>query len=108
MLGKIAASSFIILFIQRRPQGLFALRGRVEALSAVSSYDSRPKTVRCTPAHLARRSLAGRRVVCWWRCSSLCLAPLPRPILVPLVGKFLCFGICALAMDLVWGYAGIL
>jgi urea transport system permease protein len=28
--------------------------------------------------------------------------------LVPLFGKFLCFGIVALAMDLVWGYAGIL
>jgi urea transport system permease protein len=28
--------------------------------------------------------------------------------LVPLLGKFLCFGIAALAMDLVWGYAGIL
>jgi urea transport system permease protein len=30
------------------------------------------------------------------------------PYLVPLLGKFLCFGIAALAMDLVWGYAGIL
>src|SRR5947207_5208218 len=28
--------------------------------------------------------------------------------LVSLFGKFLCFGIAALAMDLVWGYAGIL
>jgi urea transport system permease protein len=28
--------------------------------------------------------------------------------LIPLFGKFLCFGIAALAMDLVWGYAGIL
>jgi len=28
--------------------------------------------------------------------------------LVPLFGKFICFGIAALAMDLVWGYAGIL
>ena len=28
--------------------------------------------------------------------------------LVPLFGKFLCFGIAALAMDLVWGYAGLL
>ena len=28
--------------------------------------------------------------------------------LVPLFGKFLCFAIVALAMDLVWGYAGIL
>jgi urea transport system permease protein len=28
--------------------------------------------------------------------------------LVPLLGKFVCFGIAALAMDLLWGYAGIL
>ena len=35
--------------------------------------------------------------------------PLVAPdYLVPLLGKFLCFGIAALAMDLVWGYAGIL
>jgi urea transport system permease protein len=27
---------------------------------------------------------------------------------IPLLGKFLCFGIAALAMDLLWGYAGIL
>jgi urea transport system permease protein len=28
--------------------------------------------------------------------------------LVPLLGKFLCFGLAALAMDLIWGFAGIL
>ncbi len=28
--------------------------------------------------------------------------------MVPLVGKFLCYGMVALAMDLVWGFAGIL
>jgi urea transport system permease protein len=28
--------------------------------------------------------------------------------LIPLMGKFLCFGIAAIAMDLVWGYTGIL
>jgi urea transport system permease protein len=28
--------------------------------------------------------------------------------MIPLLGKFLCFGIAALAMDLLWGYAGIL
>jgi urea transport system permease protein len=27
---------------------------------------------------------------------------------IPLLGKFLCYGIVALAMDLLWGYAGIL
>jgi urea transport system permease protein len=31
VLGKIAVLTFIILFIQRRPQGLFAIKGRVEA-----------------------------------------------------------------------------
>ena len=31
VLGKIVVLVFIILFIQRRPQGLFALKGRVEA-----------------------------------------------------------------------------
>jgi urea transport system permease protein len=31
VLGKIAVLGIIILFIQRRPQGLFAVRGRVEA-----------------------------------------------------------------------------
>ncbi|HVV17777.1 MAG TPA: urea ABC transporter permease subunit UrtC [Polyangia bacterium] len=37
------------------------------------------------------------------------LVPLLAPdYLVPLLGKFLCFGIAALAMDLIWGYAGIL
>jgi urea transport system permease protein len=31
VLGKITMLVFIILFIQRRPQGLFAIKGRVEA-----------------------------------------------------------------------------
>jgi urea transport system permease protein len=31
VLGKIAVLGIIIIFIQRRPQGLFAIKGRVEA-----------------------------------------------------------------------------
>ena len=31
VLGKIAVLFFIIVFIQRRPEGLFAAKGRVEA-----------------------------------------------------------------------------
>jgi urea transport system permease protein len=35
--------------------------------------------------------------------------PLALPdYLIPLLGKFLCFGMAAMAMDLVWGYTGIL
>src|SRR6266852_7082222 len=36
------------------------------------------------------------------------LPPLLPAHLVPLFGKYLCYGMVALAMDLVWGYAGIL
>ncbi|MEP6654527.1 MAG: hypothetical protein ABJA82_14295, partial [Myxococcales bacterium] len=33
--------------------------------------------------------------------------PLAVPdYLIPLLGKFLCFGMAAMAMDLVWGYTG--
>jgi urea transport system permease protein len=35
----------------------------------------------------------------WWRLPDY---------LVPLLGKFACYGIVAMAMDLIWGYAGIL
>ncbi len=39
----------------------------------------------------------------------LAVVPAVAPAsLIPLLGKFLCFGIVALAMDLLWGYAGIL
>jgi urea transport system permease protein len=31
VLGKIVVLAFIILFIQRRPQGIFTLKGRIEA-----------------------------------------------------------------------------
>jgi len=35
--------------------------------------------------------------------------PLAIPdYLIPLLGKFLCFGMAAMAMDLIWGYTGIL
>lgn len=37
------------------------------------------------------------------------VSPLHLPdYLVPLIGKFLCYAILALSLDLVWGYAGIL
>jgi urea transport system permease protein len=39
----------------------------------------------------------------------LVIVPSQAPAyLIPLLGKFLCYGIMALAMDLLWGYAGIL
>ena len=110
VLGKIAVLVFIILFIQRRPQGMFALKGpggglnlRHPLLASVTDLHSPPRLDRVcvaallvrAAAHRQRRCPAARRCTCpttWCRCS----------------GKFLCFAIVALAMDLIWGYAGIL
>lgn len=44
-------------------------------------------------------------------CAVLLLGVLPLTLpdyLVPLLGKFLCFAICAIAIDLIWGFTGIL
>ena len=32
----------------------------------------------------------------------------PQRLAVALLGKIMCYAICALAMDLIWGYTGIL
>lgn len=73
-------------------------------------------------APLFRRPLHTRGQ--WWALAVLAVAalgvvpglnalpadsPLHLPdFLIPLFGKFLCYAIVALAMDLIWGYAGIL
>ncbi len=63
------------------------------------------------PAWAADHRLRGR---CWRCCPSLNLAfPAGHPLhvssyMVALVGKFMCYAMAALALDLVWGYTGIL
>ena len=67
-------------------------------------------------------ALAGAASSSWrcscWRSASLCrccnllpadlAASTCRPIVVALFGKYLCYAMLALAIDLVWGYCGIL
>ena len=75
-----------------------------------------PKTA--APAAAERKSSAGRprftfsRTLVGGVAAALLLTfvlPFQLPAyLVPILGKFICYGIVALAMDLVWGYAGIL
>ncbi len=98
VLGKIAVLVFIILFIQRRPQGLFAHQGARGGMSAIA-----------TPPRDALAAAAGSLLARGGRCSSpVGACPLGRAAdyLVPLFGKFLCFGIAALAMDLRLGLRG--
>ena len=106
VLAKIAMLVLIILFIQKRPQGLFALKGRGASTDAPSHRALRP------PADGSRSR--PRR---WWSsCSSRSLNRLvPADSAfhvsaygVTLAGKIMCYIIVAVAMDLVWGYAGIL
>ena len=112
VLGKVVVLALIILFIQRRPRGLFALKGRAR---------SRPDA----QCRSATRLLLGR-LLGWlafavarrwssliWSCrcstASRRTSPLHLPnYLIPLLGKYVCFALLALSLDLVWGYAGIL
>jgi len=87
VIAKIAVLVFIIFFIQRRPQGLFALKaGR-------SNHEAR-----------LPRSLRRRRV----RRLPLLNLVVPRTpavplgVLVTLIGKIMCYAIAAVALDLVW------
>ena len=69
-------------------------------------------TPRSHRPHVTHRAGARRRRWCW-RVLNLC-APTHRLALhvptyaVALAGKYLCFAMLALAVDLVWGFAGIL
>ena len=70
-------------------------------------------------AGLPQRAQLERRVRrrWWWWCVLVPVLNLVVPAgsafhmsdyAVQLVGKIMCYAICALAMDLIWGYTGIL
>ena len=103
VLAKIAVLVFIIVFIQKRPQGMFALKGRAVGIMIA--------LVRARGVDRPRR--AARR----WSSSCFPVLNLVVPagnpfhvsaFCVTLGGKIMCYMIVAVAMDLVWGYAGIL
>ena len=79
---------------------------------------------RATPANLPQPTplLAGRARIAWLAALVILCAVVPllnlvvpagsvfhiSDFMVALVGKIMCYAICALAMDLIWGYTGIL
>ena len=109
VMAKITILALIVLFVQKRPQGLFAPRGASnEARRAGSGLALR------RPLYSPRLGGAGhrRRAACAAAAaepgvltgpSAACLV-----YAVALLGKFMCYALAALALDLVWGYAGIL
>jgi branched-subunit amino acid ABC-type transport system permease component len=120
VLAKICVLVFIIVFIQKRPQGLFAQGKdcRGVAMNHAASADGPP--LRPRPCRTSRAS-AGRCVVVLRRRPSLFVVFPVLHLMVPadsvwhlsdytvtLIGKIMCYAIVALAMDLIWGYTGIL
>jgi urea transport system permease protein len=109
VLGKIAVLVVIILFIQRRPAGDVPGQGPGGGLMLASLRQT------FLQLHSPRRWLALTAVA----VVVLGVVPLLNGLpagsalrvpdhLIPLFGKFLCYALVALAMDLIWGYAGIL
>ena len=118
VLAKIMVLVFIVIFIQKRPQGIFAMKGEARKHERMSAVLPAPGAM-VTP--YARRPHRPR-----WRgvLAAVVIVAVLVPVLnlavpagsafhlsdyaVQLVGKIMCYAICALAMDLIWGYTGIL
>ena len=125
VLAKIAVLVFIIVFIQKRPQGLFALQGPGAWRHEHARRAFVPVGVTHRRPRAARAGCVGPRVRCSSASPALIAASWSFPLLQPrscrrrsafhlsaytvtLVGKIMCYAIVALAMDLIWGYTGIL
>jgi hypothetical protein len=105
VLAKILLLVALILFLQRRPQGLFPRLGREDAPVNDSAGGERQPLVWFTVAVLL---LAAVLVP-----AANLLLPVDSPLAlssytVSLLGKYLCYAMLALALDLLWGYAGLL
>ena len=112
VLAKILVLVALILFIQRRPRGLFPQTGRA-AESAVVMPGRRTWMRR--PGGPRRRRVSGRarrggdrRPAAQPGGPGVVAASTSRPTCSRCIGKYLCYAMLALAVDLIWGYCGIL
>ncbi|MEM9420855.1 MAG: urea ABC transporter permease subunit UrtB, partial [Planctomycetota bacterium] len=103
--AKVAVLFLVVLFIQRKPSGLFPEKGR--AASQATGKDDMPWLGRPT-----------------WRTDAILgsLLVIVGLIVIPGLylsgnmsidtlnryGYFICFAICAVGLDLIWGYMGVL
>ena len=78
---------------------VFAAGGRVPAVAAIG--------ICADPLALMRRTAAGSRAAwCVLASSCLCCPRVLDPFRLNLLGKYLCYALVALGLDLLWGYAG--
>ena len=95
-IAKAIVLFLVIMFLQKKPQGLFTIHTRsLDEAGSDSTIDS---------LNAKRKNIAFAAIV-------FIIAILPlflSPFRVSLVGKFITYAIVALALDLIWGYTGIL
>ena len=96
VLGKIVVLVLLILFIQRRPRGMFPLKG---------PGGGGMKTSIVTVVLVLGGAILLAALNLGTAPSSAVHVP---TYAVSLVGKYLCYAILGLAVDLVWGFVGIL
>ena len=101
VVAKIAVLVLLILFIQRRPRGLFPLKGQ---------GGRGMMRLRDTHATITIALVLGiALLIAFLDIGTAPNSPVHVPdFVISLVGKYLCYAMLALAVDLVWGYAGIL
>ncbi len=95
-IAKAIVLFLVIMFLQKKPQGLFTIHTR-----ALDESDSGSALDNMNPK---RKNIAFAVV-------AFLIAILPvflSPFRVSLVGKFITYAIVALSLDMIWGYTGIL
>lgn len=95
-IAKAIVLFLVIMFLQKRPQGLFTIRSR--------SLDESESTPTIEGLSFRQKNLAFAAIM-------MIVALLPlflSPFRVSLVGKYITYAIVALSLDLIWGHTGIL
>ncbi|MDY6398923.1 MAG: urea ABC transporter permease subunit UrtC [Treponema sp.] len=95
-IAKAIVLFLVIMFLQKRPQGLFTIRSR--------SLDESESTPTIEDLTFRQKNLAFAAIM-------MIVALLPlflSPFRVSLVGKYITYAIVALSLDLIWGHTGIL
>lgn len=95
-IAKAIVLFLVIMFLQKRPQGLFTIRSR-----SLDESESMPTIEGLT---FRQKNLAFAAIM-------MIVALLPlflSPFRVSLVGKYITYAIVALSLDLIWGHTGIL
>lgn len=101
--AKVAVLMLVILFIQRRPSGLFPDKGRMADQADTADADKTGTSKRTDTVLGLLLVLVGLVFV-----PALYAMDLMSIEMINKLGFFCAFAICAIGLDLIWGYMGVL